>query len=276
MSQAVITFVGICSHIRRILLTPPPDALSSGDTTPGYFARAIVVNASHGYRWAGEGIPPHDAILYIPKEFIDELPPDALPGLELIDPEAMTWKMRGVQIYIAGAEPGLRPQPSFEQVPSLTDRAKVLSLQLDPRVVMNGCAAAVVDMFAGDIDAYRNPLAGDAVHVALNVSAASELPELVVSRMWDASSARIRLKPAVVDETLLNPTIFVMNTGTNADKDIDFFLHYLVTTWTPPSDQTPPVPGDVNGIRMATPQELLLLRDAPAGLTFGCSNSNYP
>lgn len=215
-------------------------------------------------------------MLYIPNEFIHELPAETPWGLEVLDPEAMTWKMHGVQLYIAGAEPGLHPQPSFEQVPSLTDRAKVLSLQLDPRVVMNGCAAAVVDMFAGDIDAYRNPLAGDAVHVALNVPSASDFPELVISRMWDAKTSRIKLKSAMVHETLLNPTIFVMNTGTDSDKDIDFFLHYLVTTWTPPGNQAPPDPGNVNGIRTATPQELLLLQDTPAGLTFGCSNSNYP
>jgi hypothetical protein len=234
-----------------------------------------VVNASNGYRWGDEGIPPHDAVLYIPKEFIAGAP-ESIPGLEMMDPEAEAWKMQGVQLYIADADPGLHTLPSYDQVPSLTDRAGVLSLQLDAKVVMDGCASAMVDMYAGEIDAYRNPLAGNAVHVTLTVTTPSPSPELVVRRMWDQATSRIVLKDGVIEGVTVPPTVFVLNTGRDTDQNIDFFLHYCVTTWTPPYDQPPPTPGDTNGIRAATEEELLLLRDLPSGMTFGCSNSNYP
>ena len=275
MSKAIITFVGICSHIKRIRLTPPPDALSSHETLPDYFTRSVIANASFGYRWGDQGIPPHDAVLYIPKEFI-VTPPGDIPGLEPIDPEEMTWKMQGVHLYIADAQPGLTQQPSYGELPSLTEQAGVLSLQLDARVVMDGAAAAVVDMYAGEVDAYRNPLAGNAVHVALTVETPVATPELIVTQVWNQHRSRIALQGADIDGVHFDPTIFVSNAGRNDDMNIDFFLHYYVTTWTPPKDLPPPTPGNVDGIRVATDEELILLRDLPQGLTFGCSNSNYP
>ena len=274
MSIAGITFVGICSHIERIRLTPPPDALTSRDTFPGYFTRTVVVNASHGYRWGTQGIPPHDAVLYIPKEFIVSESGD-FAGLEPLDPGEKTWRMRGVQLYFADVLPGLSQQPSYGELPSLTERAGVLSLQLDPKVVLDGCAAAVVDMYAGVVDAYRNPLAGNAVHASLLVDTATANPELVITRMYDQRRSSIFLRKAEIDGVMLDPIVFVTNAGANDDKDFDFFLHYLMTTWTPPRDQPPPMPGEIN-VRDATEEELILLRDLPQGLTFGCSNSNYP
>lgn len=276
MNEAVITFVGICTHIKQIRLTPPPDALRTRDTMPGLFTRSIVVDASHGYRWGNRGVPPHDAVLYIPKEFLPVPPPDPIPGLVPIDGKEMTWKMEGVQLYIAGAEPGLNQQPSYAELPSLTSSAGVLSLELDPRVVLDGRAAAVVDMYAGEVDAFRNPLAGNAVHATLTVQTESASPELVVTQMWDQHRSRIALQGATIEGVQLPPTVFICNAGRDSDADIDFFLHYYVTTWTPPRDQPPPNPGNVDAIREATPEELILLRHLPQGLTFGCSNSNYP
>jgi hypothetical protein len=277
MSETVVTFVGICTHIRRILLTPPENALSPSDRSPAYYSRAISVNASYGARLGTQGIPPHDSVLYIPKEFLDDVQdPVSIPGLRLIDADAVAWKMEGVHLYVANAQGELTSRPSYELVPSLTDRAEVLSLQLDPRVVRDGCASAVLDIYAGEIDAYRNPKADDAVHVKLRIPTMGPSPELIVTRVWDQQSTAIRLKDGVVEGVEGPPNIFLMNTGRDSDKEIDFLLHYYVTTWTPPREGLLPTPGDLSGIRSATPDEQRLLRHIPDGLSIGCSNSVYP
>jgi hypothetical protein len=275
MSEVIITFVGICTHIQNITLTPPPDALSPQDETPGDYSRAVLVNAALGSRIGEQGIPPHEAILHIPKQFVEEPAPDImLAGLELVDPDAMTWRLKGARMYVTNAEPGMSHTKSYRNVPSLTARAE-RSLELDPRVVSEGRAAAIFDIFAGHIDAYRDEDEDDAVHVKMQIDVAGAERELAVIRHWDGLQMRLRLKDGLVGEDLTPPHVFVMNTGVDFDKEVDFLLHYDVTTWSPPAD-TPPVPGSLHGIRVASDAERALLGGIPSGLSIGCSNSNYP
>lgn len=276
MSEVIITFVGICTHIQNITLTPPQDALSTHDETPGDYSRAVLVNGSLGSRIGNQGIPPHDAILYIPKQFVEEPASDVqLAALELLDPDAMMWRLKGARMYVTNAEPGMTHTQSYRNLPSLTTRSGRPSLELDPRVVSEGRASAVMDIFAGHIDAYRNEAADDAVHVKMQINVAGAERELVVIRHWDELQTRLRLKDGLVGEELTPPHVFVMNIGVDVDKEVDFLLHYDVTTWSPPAD-TPPVPGNLGGIRVASDAERALLGGIPSGLSIGCSNSNYP
>ena len=124
MSEVIITFVGICTHIQNITLTPPPDALSPSDTQPGDYSRAVLVNGSLGSRIGNQGIPPHEAILYIPKQFVEEPASDVmLAGLEQVDPDAMAWRLKGVRMYVTNAEPGMTHTMSYHNLPSLTTRS---------------------------------------------------------------------------------------------------------------------------------------------------------
>ena len=277
MSEAFVTFVGICTHIRDIRLIPPDDAFSSHDVTQGRYSRTILVDGSLGSRIGDKGIPPHDALLYIPKQFVEELPPEVQrPGLELLDGDAILWRLKGVRMYFANAAQGtMVHKPDYEKLPSLTERSGRLSLDLDPRVVLEGRAAAHFDLFAGEVDAYRDDGAHDAVHVKARVPISSNDRELVIIRNWDQGECRIHLKDAHVGGLLLPPHVFLMNVGVDYDKEIDFLLHYDVTTWSPPAGTNISV-GNLRGIRLPNDQERLLLEHIPSGLSIGCSNSNYP
>lgn len=276
MSEVVITFVGICTHIQSIDLTPPSDALSPSDTQPGEYSCAVLVNASQGL----PGIPPHHALLYIPKQFVETPASDIMLPLETLDPDAILWKLNGVRMYITNAEPGMSHTQSYRNLPSLTAHSRQPNLELDPRVVSKGHAAAVVEIYAGTIDAYRHD-AQDAVHVTMRINTASDDRQLVVTRCWDELQTRLRLKDGLVNGVLEPPHVFVLNTGVDFDKEIDFLLHYGVTTWNPPPGHRPDLSSLVDEIRQAgaSPGDepiLTLLGDIPSGLSIGCSNSNYP
>jgi hypothetical protein len=277
MGEVVITFVGICTHVGKVRLTPPPDAFTldirSPEPVPGSFTRVVVPDASLGCRLLGQEIPPHDALLRIPRQFVASTS-EVLHGLEEVelDPAARTWRMKGVQLYAAEATANLSLSTDhYENLPGLTSVAGVLSLELDPRVVLHGRASAVVDLYAGTRDAYCDPIGGEAVVGTFTVQTKSQ--RLVVVRMRDGKSGFIELQD---DAAGVSPRVFVMNTGGgDTDKSVDFLLHYYVTTWTP-DDLPAPQGRPCTGVRHANEVEVQLHRDLPAGLTFGCSNSNYP
>lgn len=279
MSQALVTFVGICTHLREFELAPPEDALDTHDTTPGPYSRTILVNGSLGARIEAESIRPHEAILCIPNEFIEDAPAE-IPGLEPFSEytDARTWKMQGVRLYFANASPGMRYEASYMNLPSLTARSSQPSLDLDPRVTRQGRAAAMFDLFSGELDAYRNEQAYDAVHVTVRVQFPERVRELVIVRVWDQQVSRIRLKDHIQGELAIPPNVFVMNVGsgdTGTDREIDFLLHYDVTTFNPTIDAAP-TPDDLSGIRGPNDEDRRFLRYVPGGLSIGCSNSNYP
>ncbi|HEV7767841.1 MAG TPA: hypothetical protein VGQ76_22755 [Thermoanaerobaculia bacterium] len=274
MPCVVLTFLGICTHINEVSLQPPEDALSPAMLDhDGTFTRVVLPDASLGYRWSDDHeIPPHHALLRIRKEFIAS-DPGPLPGLEEIEsedhPNARVWRMQGVQLYVRGATQNLSvTRDEYRTLPSLGEFADT-QLELDPRVVYHGRAAAVVDLYGGIRDAYCDPNSKEAVHGTFSVNTDSQT--LVVVRIRDGATSQIDLKDS---PELGPPTVHVMNTGRDKDDPRDFFLHYYCTTWTPTSNAH--VPGKQCKSRLATELEKMHHEDLPGGLTFGCSNSAYP
>ncbi|HJW96074.1 MAG TPA: hypothetical protein VJ901_20870 [Thermoanaerobaculia bacterium] len=264
MSTVTVTFYGVCTHINNVWMQPPANALAPSDTAPGYCSRVINVNGRFGSRLGGHQIPPHTSVLYIPGECIRKMP-DKVPGL-VPDDDRIYWSMEGVELFVANAQPGLTRTRGFDRIPRLGDVAGHDNLLLDERVVLDGRAAGVFGIYAGVLDAYRVPWANDAIVGQLTVT--TDEPELVVTQVWNGSETSISL----TDDAY----VFVLNIGDETDRDVDFLLHYFVTTWTPPHGVVP-VPPPRPDLR--TPSErdgLKFLERLPAGLTLGCSNSNYP
>jgi hypothetical protein len=271
MSNVTVTFYGICTHVNDVELTPPGDAFSPPDTETGFFARALAVNGRFGARLGGHRVPPHMQYLYVPTEFLVDQKPGDIPGLVRLPPDRdfgdVFWSMEGVSLYIANAKPGLEKTPGFLEIPRLRNVVGRNDLQVDGKI-FNGRAAGVFEIYAGVLDGYRDPAADNAVVGQLKVTTADEGPELVVTRVWDDTQSRIRLKP--------DAYVFILNVGVETDKDTDFLLHYLATTWTPP-DGVVPKPPPVPELREPNEEDgLRYLGRLPAGLTLGCSNSNYP
>ncbi|HEX6097258.1 MAG TPA: hypothetical protein VF432_13095 [Thermoanaerobaculia bacterium] len=271
MAQVIVTFVGICTHLGRQHMEPPEDALSPPSTAVGHYSRFVAVNGRFGARLANHAIPPHVQHLHIPPEYISHQSDDAMAGLEsLASPSNGWWSMNGIRLYVANAVPGLSFSPHFQRLPSLTDTSGELSLELDPRVVMDGRAACQFEIYGGAFDAYKVPGSHDAMTARVTITTTDEMPQLVVTRIWDQRTTRIYLKgdrPAHV---------FVLNIGESGDHDADFLLHYFVTTWTPPAGMIlrPVLHPDM---RTVTDEDgLCHLHHLPGGLTFGCSVSAYP
>lgn len=272
MSKVVVTFIGICTHVDKVPMTPPHDAVHGRCLkSPERYRRTVMINGRHGLHLRTARMDRHEPLLVIPKCFLID-PPKDLPGLKwLEDRDACRfWQMEGVRMYVREATGELKICPSFEKVPSLTECAGVLSLQLDERVVQEGRAAAVFDIFAGELDAYR-PEKSDAVRGKLTVDTAFASSELCVTEVWSDRTATIRLQ----DHCGEPPQVLVRNVGREVDHDVDFILHYHATTWTPPAGQWPH-PGDVSHVRPATDEENKAICAPRDGLSVGCSNSIYP
>jgi hypothetical protein len=271
-SSVILKFAGICTHIPKVRLTPPEDAVV-GTAETGFYTRVVLPDASLGYRWNDQEIAPHDAVLRIPKKFVASFSVP-LPHEELDD--TYTWRLRGVQLYVTRAAEDMTTETSYDSLPSLTDISGRLSLELDRRVVLEGRAAAVVDLYGGVRDAYKHAEGGGQAVVGA-FSVRTETQQLAVVLMRDPRiRGYIQLQDAPEDQLIVPPRVYVMNTGRDADIAEDFFLHYYVTTWTPPHGQKPPAPENYDGVRDATQEEMRQDRILPIGLTFGCSNSIYP
>lgn len=280
-NEVVVTFTGICTHCESVPLTRPAGAVDVPDPepVPGRYRRTVLVEARSGRRLGGRCMPPHDAQLRIRREFIDidlkeKLP--VIPGLTLIEewPTAI-WKMEGVRLYVAHARPGLTITESFFHVPSLTESVVAPPLHLDERVVLEGRAAAVFDIFAGELDAYRMKEETAAVRGKLTVWTA-EQPHLVIAQIWSQTFVKLPLKPAYIHGHPCAPNVSLTNVGDDdADKELDFLMHYDVTTWSPPVDTPQPHP-DVERVRCITPEEHRCLEQPYDGLSIGCSNTIYP
>jgi hypothetical protein len=277
MNQILTTFIGIVTHMHDQLMFPPDDAFAppgEPDPLPRHYSRAIAVNGRFGARLGGHAIPPHLQLLHIAEEFIADPPPGTkICGLEEVAAEyPRYWLMEGVRLYIPHATQGLQRTDSHRSVPSLKDSVEELSLDLDPRVVLHGAAACQFEIFAGTLDAYRVPESNNAVHVKLTVDTPDKM-QLVVTRIWDRTSTRITLQNGADGRP---PHLWILNVGKDTDADADFLLHYYTTTWTPPAGTMPRL-RDIETIRTwCDDDDLAGLPDPPAGVTLGCSNSNYP
>lgn len=273
MSKVVVTFIGICTHVEKVPMAPPDDAVHERCLPSGRYRRAVMVNGRHGLHLRTARMHRHDPLLAIPKRFLVDTSPRDLPGLKWVDVSSccMFWRMEGVRLYVRDATGELQICPSFQMLPSLTECAGVLSLQLDERVVQEGRAAAVFDVFAGQLDAYVHEQS-KAAWGKLTVHTASANPELCVTEVWSDQSARIALKD---DDKGASPHVLVQNIGHDLDQDIDFILHYHATIWTPPAGQWPQ-PGDLSRVRRATKEENKSICPPFGGLSVGCSNSIYP
>lgn len=278
MSKVVVTFVGICTHIEKVPITPPGDAVHGRCLPFGRYRRTVMVNGRNGLHLRTRGMNRHEALLVIPKDFLADPHLRDLPGLKRVEKKkeedkkgCAYWQMEGVRLYVPEAKGNLEIGPSFGMLPSLTECAGVLSLQLDERVVQEGRAAAVFDIFAGELDAYRQEQS-DAVWGTLTVQTESANPELSVTEVWSDRRSTIALKS---DAYGRSPQVFVQNVACEVDQDIDFILHYHTTTWTPPPGQWPQ-PCDLSRVRLATDEENGEICPPFSGLSVGCSNSIYP
>lgn len=259
-NEVHVLFGGICTHI-------PP--LAEGD-----IAQTVLVNASNGMALLGSNIPPHSALLRIDPRFIASAPDD-IPGLTAIPEEgAGAWLMDGVKMQILNSNSGLTFGESFGHIPSLSEALGSVKLELDERVVRNGAAACGFNAVGGHYDAFKVTELENAVHVHLTVSLPDATPPmLLVTRVWDGASSAIVLKPDLEDGKSTPPWIRLLNIGTNTDANIDFALHYGVTTITPSA-----VPQfTVKDIPEGTPEELRQLGPfSKWQLTLGCSNAGFP
>lgn len=270
MGQVVVSFVGLCSFLNRQHMRPPEDALSPPDTNPGHYLRVIAVNGRFGARLADSPIPPHTQHLHIPAQFIDQADGN-VPGLASLQSASTDrwWSMDGISAYVANAVPGITRSADYGCIPSLTDVSGQLSLELDPRVVLDGRAALQFQIYGGALDAYRVPKSNGAMVGKVTITTTGEQPELVVTRVWDQNTKRIRLKG--------NPAhVFVLNIGEGIDHETDFLLHYFVTTWTPPAGFAVHVAPHPYMREVAEEDGFHHLSDLPMGLTVGCSVSGYP
>lgn len=287
--QVTVHFVGICTHIRdafRPLPRPGMEPLNP-------ISRVVLVDASHGLRVPlSDGvreIPPHSALLYIPRKFIaGELGP--MDGLTTIrnrrDARWKLWKrrepiwtMHGVALQLEHSNDPLTFTGSYDCMPSLTKAARQ-PLSPDDRVAEHGGAACVFRVLAGHLDAYASREPSGAVVGKLTIHTTVP-PELTVTRIWHQQTSTIRLKSSSDGH---EPEIFVANVGRDPDRDDsndsddDFLLHYGVTTWTPDAVIHPDTTCD---IRDASQKEQTSLEHAltamnVSGLAHGCSNSTYP
>lgn len=272
MTEVVVAFVGVCTHVPHVPLTPPPDAVAGAPLPGGRYHRAVFVNAGLGMHLHGRQMPPHDSLLVIPRVFLDA--PDrmsrTLPGLEHVaNDDAATWLMRGVSLYVADATTrALDVDDWLGSIPSLTMQSDALSLQLDERVVTGGRAAGTFDAFGGTLVAASYD---DSVCTELAIETDAAKPRLIARQTWDQERTEIVLRSAIIEGDEVPPCVLVMNVGRERDDEHDFLLHYNVTTSTPATVRLPEAPA--SGIRPLNPN---IARFIPIGLTVGCSNSVYP
>jgi len=252
--KVTVFFIGICAHIDDQLPTA---------------SRVVLPNASLGLRIGDDSVSPHHATLFIPAPFIAQAPP-VISGLDPIIPIKGFWRMGGVQLELANVTENLTLAPDY-CLPSLS-RTAGLTPHLSTAVIGAGAAACVFQITAGTLDTF---VLGEAVLGSLTVN--TDEPALTVTRIWDQNVATIGLKAATIDGVPIDPVIFLANTGADTDSDVDFLVHYRVTTFFPEIPLTP-----LFGVctpRKALPDEEAKLKLRPVideGLTLGCSNSVYP
>lgn len=266
--NVTVFFIGICAHIDNLLPLKPT---GTGPVTepPGSATRVVLPNVSLGLRIGENAVSPHIATLFIPAPFIAQAP-QVISGLDPIVPIPGFWRMAGVQLELANITEDLTLAQSY-CLPSLTRTAGGLQPDLSTAVVEAGAAACVFEITGGTLDTL---LHGAAVLGSLTVD--TDEPTLIVTRVWDQNVATIGLQAATIDGVPLDPFIFLSNTGADTDSDVDFLLHYRVTTHFPDSPLNPVF---ACVYRKASPEEEAKLKLRPVadeGLTIGCSNSVYP
>jgi len=289
MTTVDVLFTGICTHIRNLPITW---AVAQPSFTTSTFVRGIAVDGSLGMLGPdNQTIPPHVPLLYIPPQYVVNMVVLNNPapfGLESAGGEGF-WKLRGAQLYIANSLPAPDGAPlleteSFLASPSLTASAQVLSLNLDPRVVLGGRAACTFDMYGGTVHAMTNTNASypGIVHTHYTIETQGDAT-LMIKRAIDQQITVVMLRDAPLNSDPLlptNPQVYISNTGADTDENVDFLLHYDVTTWSPYNSAVIPQP-EAGAVVPATTIEQQSLdywasQIQPMTITFGCSNSNYP
>jgi hypothetical protein len=275
-----VYFVGVVTHF--------PDTIAHTQHT-------VLVDASAGMRLRMHDdtfstIPRHSAQLTIPMAFLTETPPaiagmtptTSIPTNEIVDdpvgpdvdtmPAYVSWILNGVSLTLdpPGTAASVTWDPDyFNDVPSLTKEAKKIGieqLEVDDGVATDGRAAAYFDASRGNFSA---AILGQAAYVRLDLP--SDALTLYVTQM-DQTQTTIALQSGMIDGVESAPWIVLSNTGVDSDVDIDFLLHYDVTTWTPDRIITL----DLSGVPAAPDDDAGRLRGFTWYVTLGCSNSNYP
>jgi hypothetical protein len=259
--RVTVHFIGICTHISN----PEPAGSASS---------VVLVDGHNGLSLGDVSVPPHLALLCIPKRFLRHAP-ERIEGLTWH--REGTWIMSGVRLRLGHSDKLLTWAPSYGCLPSLTAYAQQ-PLALSVRVINAGDAACVFSVPSGTLEAYvsEKPSRAMVGKLTLDTDGAAKL---FVTRIWDKHGSSIELQCSETGEA---PHIFVANVGKDVDgKDIDgkddFLLHYGVTTWTPdrpinpePECPVPPTDADMKAVEEA--DRLISL----TGLTFGCSNAGWP
>jgi len=269
--NVTVHFIGICAHITNQL---PNKQSDSGPTLepPGSAMTVVLPNVTQGLHVAGTSVSPHFARLYIPPPFVASAPA-TIPGLTVVPENEGFWQMNGVQLELPSGSQALTLAASY-CLPSLTLTAGAQQqLPLNLAVVNDGAAACVFLVTGGTLDTYTH---GKAILGELTVTVESDQANLTVTQIWNQTITPITLQPATIDGKLHDPFIFLSNTGGGEDLDVDFLLHYNVTSFMP---DAPLMPRFACTTRSETSDEsemLAFLNTSREALTLGCSNSVYP
>lgn len=269
--NVTVHFIGICAHINNHLPLQP-NGVSAVQEPPGSAMRVVLPNVTQGLLVAGTSVSPHFARLYIPPPFVASAPA-TIPGLTVVPENEGFWQMNGVQLELPSGSQGLTLAATY-CLPSLTLTARAQQqLPLNLAVVKDGAAACVFLVTGGTLDTYMH---NNAVLGQLTVTVESDQANLTVTQIWNQTVTPITLQPATIDGKLYDPFIFLSNTGAGKDLDVDFLLHYNVTSFMP---DVPLTPQFACPTRNETPDEsemLAFLNTSREALTIGCSNSVYP
>jgi len=269
MTSLTVYFIGIITHVPQ--RTEPASARAVA--VNGSFGMSLEINV--GPHLTRQAVPPHAARLLIPEAFVPAVPTAEIAGApRLPDPlegMAAAWELNGVILEVANPmQTALTFSSDYDQVPSLSAAVDQSGLVLDERVFNDGRASCVFEIGSGALDA---TIAGEAATVSLTVQTGDASPQLRITEAWSRKQSVITLQPEIVTGTVIEPFIFITNTGIETDGTIDFLLHYNLTTYTP--DVFPSV--DLGSLSGPTPEEQArFARFDFVGQSLGCSNSLYP
>jgi hypothetical protein len=268
MGQLVMSFLGICLHVRKEAGLPP-----------GVGHRVVAVDASQPGKdvWKGHIVPPHYCYLDA-SEPVGKALEDA--GIGLFE-HLKGWRMSvanalplRVDLTVPPVPPSrdARPQGgNLDGVPRLENYSA--GMKLRPDLLRDGApekAAFFVDISAGIIVAEAFPQGG--VYSTWMVETDGD-PELLFTRRKGKSlTVTIPSTPpgahfppnfwfgAIPGSLALHNSTF-----DTEDKQYDFVLHYLARDGGIPTDLRQPFPGEDNDVIARY-----------IGTSTSCSNSQYP
>lgn len=269
MGQLVMSFLGICLHVRKEAGLPS-----------GVGHRVVAVDASQAKKdvWKDIPLPPHYCFLEASGSVSDLLVAARIP----VGEHLKGWRMSltnpmplRVDLTVPPVPPPrlLRPQGgNLDAVPRLETYSPGMTLR--PDLLRDGAptqAAFFVDISAGTVVAEKFPKGG--VYATWMVETDGD-PELQFTpRKGKPRTVRIpstppgaHLGPSPWFGDAVPGSLALLNsTFAKEDKQYDFVLHYLAREGGIPDDLKEPFPGeDIDGI------------DPDIGMSTSCSNSQYP